>query len=343
MNDINIDIHEDDLDDLAVLYASGSLAPDVASSLETELQNRPDLSAQVEGLRFLNGILKGDFTPPDDVEDYEDYAEVEEKADVAKSGAVESIGINKELVEPRVETSSNHGLTYEKRFLSFRVLGRVAALAMLVVFGGVLFLTRTNNSGTPTQVAQNNDNEETQPPRNAQGNGSGGSNPLKNSRNSGGGLSIQDPGPVPASASPGGVDDDISPEEIWGDDFKEGIDVQSKNVGVDSTILHHSANSNTLQIKLVKIMTEVVSSQMLDSNEETLLATFSKESQDKPEVRTAVSQFYKLLRDTKNIKVEDFESISNALTREIIGNDKELESFKAMIDEIVKRLNEDSE
>lgn len=329
--------------EFVVLYALGRLDPDVAADFENVLQKRPDLAEQVERIRLMDDIMSRHMSMQDisdklkdyTDEDFKDYEfedegyddEFEDKSVISE----EAPDVQKPVDKPKP--------TYSHR----RIIGIAAMLAVVVVVA-LLYSAMIKKPGSPIQVAQNNnDNGEAEPTK-PEDNG-GGNNPLKNNHSGGNGLSLAEPGPAPAVSLPGNVDDDInlpsqSQEEIVGNEdfFKEDIDSQPKSAGVDSTNPNPPDESSYLRDYIVNNVL-----QNIPENKEALLATFTKESQDNQEVKTAVSKFYKLLDDFTNPKVEDFESISETLTPEIIGNDKELESFKARIDEIVKKVKEGPE
>lgn len=151
------DIIKDDLDDLVVLYATGKLEPDIASDLETELQNQPDLAPQIEGLRFLNGALTGKFSLPDDVGDDVDMAELE---------MVKPTEEKEELNKPKSETLITQTNTYQSSFYSLRTLGNVAALTMFMILGYSIFTMISKIMVEPEPVHKISKNDSGKMPNN---------------------------------------------------------------------------------------------------------------------------------------------------------------------------------
>lgn len=332
--------NDEDYDAFVVLHALGKLKPDVATDFEKELEKQPDLADRVDKIRFLDGVLSGtiplhDVSDEDD--DFEDY-------DIDEKVLKESFGDKQSADKLKIERPEP--VNKIKSFLTLKAFSLNAALVLLVVLVvGLLFSVLINKRGSSIQVAQNNSNEENKESQSSsQADNGGDNNPLKNSHSGRNELiSLSEPGPAPASPILWGADDDINPldltkEDSSDDDFlEETIDVQTKNVDPDSTKPLPIGESAILR----DVLYEVIPSQFPEK-EESLLSTFSKQSLDKQEVKIAVSQFYKLLNDY-NAKVADFENISNELTPEIIEDDEELKSFKAVIDEIVKKVKKISE
>ena len=106
-------MENNNLEELLVLYALGELEPDEASAVEKELQNRPELAAQVEKARRADGLLSDVF---------------------AQSDAAAQQALAKESVKPKVahKSETSHRLARRFAFTS-------AALALIFVVGALLY------------------------------------------------------------------------------------------------------------------------------------------------------------------------------------------------------------
>ncbi len=106
-------MENNNLEELLVLYALGELEPDEATTVEEELQKRPELAAKIEKARRADGLLSDVF---------------------AQSDEAAQQTIAKESVKPNVadKTETSHRLARRFAFAS-------AALALVFVVGALLY------------------------------------------------------------------------------------------------------------------------------------------------------------------------------------------------------------
>lgn len=311
----NSDFDENDLDELIVLYALGEMDPDIASDFETELQKRPELQARVDGLRFINGSLLENYISAGDFLEKtrdEENTDVEVEPFVAQKEPDSQTGPEpnpqpQPYPQPTCNVPENN-----PKSLFLRTFGYVAVLAMFTVVGFLLFSSMFNKPGSTVQVAQNNANDG--------GQTQSSSNP-DNGDGAGGG-----------SNSPTHIDGD---EMISNKILEDNIDTNklaSKGVSDIKDEIPKSGRQTAAGTPRAGVSVN----DEIPKSAEALLATFTKESQDKPEVQSAVSQFYKLINDLDNATLEDFDKISDLLTPEIVGNDENLKSFKERIEKMAR-------
>ena len=106
-------MENNNLEELLVLYALGELEPDEATTVEAELQKRPELAAQVEKVRRADGLLSDVFA----------------QSDEAAQQAVVENSVNPKIAD---KTELSHRLARRFAFTA-------AALSLLFVVGALLY------------------------------------------------------------------------------------------------------------------------------------------------------------------------------------------------------------
>lgn len=106
-------MENNNLEELLVLYALGELEPDEATTVEEELQKRPELAAKIEKARRADGLLSDVF---------------------ARSDEVAQQAFAEESVKPKIADKTETSRRWARRFAFAS-----AALALFFVVGALLY------------------------------------------------------------------------------------------------------------------------------------------------------------------------------------------------------------